>query len=75
LGFGYTSPAEMTSLAASSTFISRMMTSDRGKNSRKPEVGLGVVGRKTVAISASPGSFAAISPLAAVEMKAMAQIP
>jgi hypothetical protein len=42
---GVTSPPEMTSLAASSSDMSRMVTSLRLTNSRKPDVGLGVVGR------------------------------
>ena len=37
-------PAEITSLAASSMDMSSRITSSAGKNSRKPDVGLGVVG-------------------------------
>jgi hypothetical protein len=43
---GVTMPKEMISLAASSTDMSIGIVFDRGVYSRKPEVGLGVVGTK-----------------------------
>ena len=43
---GVTMPPETTILMPSSTDISRWRTALRGRNSRKPEVGFGVVGRK-----------------------------
>ena len=44
----------MMSFAASSTDMSSRITSRRGTKSRKPEVGFGVVGRKTLTRSGSP---------------------
>jgi hypothetical protein len=65
----------MTSFAASSIDMSSSTMSSRGKNSRKPEVGFGVVGTKTETISPSTRVFWEISPFAAVEMKPIAQMP
>ena len=46
-------PPEITSLMPSSTVMSRWTRSLRGTNRRKPEVGFGVVGRKTLTNSSS----------------------
>ncbi len=75
VGSGTTSPAEMTSLAASSTVMSSSRTSDSGTNSKNPEVGLGVVGRKTATWRSSVPIFSAISPRVSVETKAIAHSP
>src|SRR5690606_29476498 len=69
-GSGTTSPAEMISLAAASTVMSRRMISDSGVKNKKPEVGFGVVGMKTETNFSSPFRCSAISPRASVEMKA-----
>ena len=45
---GITSPAEIISFAASSTDISRIIISLLGTNNINPDVGFGVVGKKTV---------------------------
>ncbi len=47
---GITRPAEITNFAASSTVISNSKTSFVGTNSKKPDVGLGVVGKNTEVI-------------------------
>jgi ABC-type Mn2+/Zn2+ transport system ATPase subunit len=75
LGSGTTRPAEMTSFAASSTLMSSGMTSDSGTKSRKPEVGFGVVGRKTATCFSCSPMRLATSPRVSVEMKAIAQMP
>ena len=46
-------PPETTSFTASSTDMSMKITSSRGQNSRKPDVGFGVVGTKTLTMSMS----------------------
>ena len=48
---GVTMPPETTSFTASSTDIFMNTMSLRGQNSKKPEVGFGVVGIKTFTIS------------------------
>ena len=60
--------------AKTAALIVRITTSSLGTKSRKPEVGLGVVGRKTLTISGTP-DLPGISPFVAVETKAMAQRP
>ena len=55
--------------------MSSRTTSSFGTNSRKPEVGFGVVGRNTLIISRPSSAFCRTSPLVAVLMKAMAQSP
>ncbi len=67
-------PPEMISFAASSIDMSSRITSRRGANSRKPVVGFGVEGRKTLSISASP-VFCGISPRVSAATKAIAQTP
>ncbi len=51
--FGVTTPAEITSLNASSTLISSSNASFLGINTKNPEVGFGVVGTKRL-INSSP---------------------
>ena len=48
---GVTTPAEITSLNASSTLISSSNASFFGIKIKKPEVGLGVVGTKRLIVS------------------------
>jgi hypothetical protein len=50
---GVTIPPEITIFMPSSTVIDRMTSSRRGKNRRYPDVGFGVVGRKTLTTSSS----------------------
>ena len=50
-------PPEITSLMPSSIDMSRWTRSLRGTNSRKPEVGFGVVGRKTLTSSSPVGDW------------------
>ena len=54
--------------------MSSSITSSRGKNSRNPEVGLGVVGTNTLSMSLAVCALAFTSPLVSDEMKPMAQI-
>ncbi len=73
---GTTRPAEITALAASSTDMSRMITSCRGTNSRKPEVGFGVVGRKQLRNGSSGlPALRPISPFVSVETKTIDHTP
>ena len=55
--------------------MSNSLTSLRGRNNKNPDVGLGVVGKNTVAISSPLEIFVRTSPRALVEMNAIAQIP
>ena len=48
---GVTTPADITSLNASSTLISSSNASFLGIKTKKPEVGLGVVGTKRFMVS------------------------
>jgi len=50
---GVTTPSEITILSASSTDISSSIISRRGRNTRYPEVGFGVVGTNIVTTSSS----------------------
>ena len=68
---GITNPAEIISLAASSTDISRRIMSFLGTNNIKPDVGFGVVGKKTVTREPTL-IFFLISPKVSVEIKATA---
>ena len=63
----------MTILIPSSTDMSRWISSLLGTNSKKPEVGLGVVGTNTLT-SSSP-EYAWISPLVGPVTKPMAPTP
>ena len=73
--FGVTSPAEITNLAASSTDMSKKTISFSGKNSKKPEVGFGVVGKKMLYKSLFSPNLVVTSPFVLVETKATAHIP
>ena len=71
---GSTIPADIINFAASSTSISNTIVSFWGTNSKKPEVGLGVVG--TNMLYKSPElAFWRISLQVLVEIKPIAQIP
>ncbi len=60
---------------ASPTLISKSIKSDCGTNSKKPDVGFGVVGRNTEIICSPTGIFWLTSPFVVVEINATAQIP
>ena len=53
-------PADTTILTACSTVILRKITSSRGQNNKKPDVGFGVVGTNTLTID--DGMLLATSP-------------
>ena len=65
---GSTMPADIISLAASSTLISKIITSLCLKNNKKPEVGLGVVGTKML-YSASCPDFSSTSDPVDLDIK------
>ena len=58
-------PPETTILMPSSTVMPSARISSRGTNSRNPEVGLGVVGRKTLTtfLAVSCWTWVAVSPV------------
>ena len=70
---GPTIPPEMTILMPSSIDMSSGIRSLLGTNSRKPDVGLGVVGRNTLTISSSERAW--ISPRVGPVTKPMAAMP
>ena len=67
ISFGVTNPAEITNFAASSTDISKKTISFSGKNSKKPEVGFGVVGKKILCRSLFSPNLLFTSPFFFVE--------
>ena len=72
---GVTNPAEITSLAASSTDMSRKIISFSGRNNKNPDVGFGVVGKNILYSSLSLPILFSTSPFVFVDTNATAQIP
>ena len=62
-------PADIINFAASSTDISRILTSFSGKNNKKPDVGSGVVGKKTDRYTSLSFDIFKQSPFVSVDTK------